>query len=279
MSQDLGALQRQAKQELEQTLEPIYERFKPFSGRLLGRYGQTYADYREAYLLSDDLSGKSDRHTDAISYCLQAIEEALAANEFLELAQQLDALFELSVAFDLGLEAQQDRLEELVKILAVEEGEKLFEVESPSIYLPELLIRVDDDLLRVLSRNPKLLFDVPSRRFEELIADLFSRQGFEVQLTKRTRDGGRDIIAFLHRFNITTKYLVECKRYAPERRVGIEIVHRLFGVKIAEAANKAILATTSGFTKPALTFAQNHLWDLDLKDYQDICKWLSPYAS
>jgi restriction endonuclease Mrr len=79
--------------------------------------------------------------------------------------------------------------------------------------------------------------------------------------------------------NISTKYLIECKRYAPNKSVGIEFVQRLFGVKMAERANKAILATTSCFTKPAIEFANNNIWDLELKDYSDIVSWLSQFGS
>jgi HJR/Mrr/RecB family endonuclease len=33
------------------------------------------------------------------------------------------------------------------------------------------------------------------RLFEEFVAELFHEFGYEVELTKRTRDGGRDVIA------------------------------------------------------------------------------------
>jgi hypothetical protein len=48
---------------------------------------------------------------------------------------------------------------------------------------------------------------------------------------------------------------------------------------MAEAANKAVLVTSSGFTRDARRFASEHLWDLDLKAYDDVIKWVSHYAT
>ncbi len=126
----------------------------------------------------------------------------------------------------------------------------------------------------MISNKPALIFEISPRKFEEIIADIFFKKGFEVELTKRTRDEGRDIVAIYNHMDISTKYLIECKRYARANKVSIDIVQRLFGVKIAEAANKAILATTSTFTKDARHFASNHFWDLALKDYEDIMEWI-----
>lgn len=95
-----------------------------------------------------------------------------------------------------------------------------------------------------------------------------------MELTKQTRDGGKDIIAVSSRLDIPVKYIVECKRYIYERKVSIEYVQRLLGVKVSESANKAILVTTSQFTRDAIAFANRHLWDLALKDFSDLSSWI-----
>jgi restriction endonuclease Mrr len=218
-------------------------------------------------------------HRASIRNCLENAQHALDARDDLTLGRCLEEILDLSASFGIGaLERYQEEIENWVDLLSVTESHKLFEAKEPDIYLPPVLVAVNDDLLRVLAKNPTLLYELKPRKFEELIAELFYKQGFDVQLTKATRDGGRDIIAVSKSMNISTRYLIECKRYAARNRVGIEFVHRLFGVKIAESANKAILATTSAFTKPALEFARSHIWDLELKDYEDIVRWLAPYA-
>lgn len=133
------------------------------------------------------------------------------------------------------------------------------------------------DLLTEISREPGLLYKISPRQFEELIASIFSAHGFSVELTKKTRDGGRDIIAIRSDLGIRSKYIIECKRYAIDNPVRVELVRSLYGVQAQEGANKSVLATTSYFTPDAKKFAQKtHTteWAMDLKAYDDILKWL-----
>jgi restriction system protein len=115
-----------------------------------------------------------------------------------------------------------------------------------------------------------------------LIAYIFSQRGFQVALTKQTRDGGRDIIAIRSDFEIRSKYIIECKRYAAHKRVGVGLVTALYGVQTREGANKSVLVTTSQFTAPALKFANGvntTKWAMDLKDYDDVCQWITSAAT
>lgn len=110
------------------------------------------------------------------------------------------------------------------------------------------------------------------REFEVFIAEIWSRFGYEVELTAQTRDGGRDVIA-VRNAETRLRILIECKRYAPERKVDIVPVRALYGVKTDEKATKAILATTSGFTTDAMRFFDLHRWELEDRDYQGVCEW------
>ncbi len=185
---------------------------------------------------------------------------------------------------DISLELNDDLsdLSDLVSNLKIEKSEliyispekKLHVLENGRIILPDKLASVAGALLRKINSHPSYMYKLKPREFEEIVAELFLKNGFDVKLTKATRDGGRDIIAFYEHMDIQMKYIIECKRYAENRLVSIGFVQRLLGVKIAEQANKAILATTSGFTKPARQFAANHIWDLALKDYNDILYWI-----
>ena len=76
---------------------------------------------------------------------------------------------------------------------------------------------------------------------------------------------------------VSSKFLIECKRYAPDNPVGVELVRSLYGVKVHEKATKAILATTSRFTASAQEFGDQHLWELELKDYKGIIAWIRMY--
>ncbi len=128
------------------------------------------------------------------------------------------------------------------------------------------------------SISQQSLLELDPRDFEMLIAELWTRFGYEVELTMRTRDGGRDIIA-ARKQETEIRILVECKRYAPPNKVGVGLVRALYGVKVHERASKAILATSSSFTKNAQELLEAHRWELEGRDYHGILKWISQARS
>jgi hypothetical protein len=132
------------------------------------------------------------------------------------------------------------------------------------------------EVLEFLRQCPEDLYRLNSREFEFFIADLFEGFGFEVELTCQSRDGGRDIVAIRHAV-VNEKFLIECKRYSPNKKVGIGIVQRLHGVTAAEPATKGILATTSWFTAPASQHLSDHRWLLEGRDFDGLVNWLELY--
>lgn len=149
----------------------------------------------------------------------------------------------------------------------------------------QCLVRIEPpiDLILYLASHPEQLFQIPAQKFEQVIAELLKDFGYEVELTKQTRDRGIDIVAVARNAGIglTEKYLIQCKRNAPRNKVGIEIVHAILGVGSEEPNTGLIIATTSTFTKPAIQVAQRESvrWRLHLKDYDDIRAWLHTYAN
>jgi hypothetical protein len=137
---------------------------------------------------------------------------------------------------------------------------------------------VNDELIEYLARHPEMLRGLDPRRFEELIAELFARQGFDVTLTPRTRDGGKDVYAIKNDEVGKSLYLIECKRYAATNKVGVETVRALYGVATAENATKGIIATTSSFTKGAIDFATPLEYKLSLRDFDALKQWLCEFA-
>lgn len=131
--------------------------------------------------------------------------------------------------------------------------------------------------IEMFARNPKMLQTMNRRQFEELVAELFNGFGYDVELTKQTRDGGKDIIAVSNREIIKQKYIIECKRPDPGNPVRIEVVKQLHATKIDEGANKAILVTTSHFTSDARIYENKHSIDLQLNDFKDLVEWLFVY--
>jgi hypothetical protein len=104
------------------------------------------------------------------------------------------------------------------------------------------------------------------REFEELVAQIWDGLGYEVELTKQTRDGGYDVVAVRNR-EAKTKFLISCKHSERGRKVGLDPVRNLWAVTLHAGANKGILATTVTFTGPATAFLEAHPWQLEGRDH------------
>jgi hypothetical protein len=70
-------------------------------------------------------------------------------------------------------------------------------------------------------KDPRSIFSVDPRFFEELVASIYADLGYRVILTKRTRDGGRNIICLAKKDGFDLKYIIECKRYAAHRKISV----------------------------------------------------------
>lgn len=126
---------------------------------------------------------------------------------------------------------------------------------------------------RVL-HNKEEIYRISPREFEELVAEVFSQQGYRVRLTPTTRDGGCDVIATREINGIPYMILIECKKYSPDHRVGVQLVRSLLGVQSDRKANKAILVTSSLFTRDAREFAERQEHLISLVDVNDLLKMI-----
>lgn len=182
----------------------------------------------------------------------------------------------------------QDRITENHKNLLLEalrakgRGEKrksdvLYE---QKLILPSQRIVVEDinaELLDYLSRHPEFMHELSPRKFELLIAKLFSDHGFDVEVTPATRDGGYDIFAKLRNPVTCFVALVECKKYSRDRRVGVEVVRGLYGVTEMNGANQGLVVTSSFFTRGAVEEKARIGSKMELRDYNALSTWLRFY--
>jgi hypothetical protein len=129
-------------------------------------------------------------------------------------------------------------------------------------------------LIARLARDPKQLYLLDPRHFEELVAELLVRHGCDVHLTPRSKDGGCDIMARFQTPMGRLLYLVECKRWAASRPVGVQIVNALYGVVSKGQATGGMIVTTSRFTSGALEIQRALEHRLMLKDYNALVAWL-----
>lgn len=159
-------------------------------------------------------------------------------------------------------------------------SETLFELdnEPPIIEQSSLIVRdIDDEVKKYFNKHPEKLYDISPRKFEELIASILKDFGFDVELTKATRDGGRDIIARIKNSVVDILTYVECKRYAADRKIDVGIIREVIGVHYIRKPSKSIIVTTSFFTKDVVAEAKNLENQLELKDFNQVKEWLKHY--
>lgn len=136
-----------------------------------------------------------------------------------------------------------------------------------------------NELIIRLSQNPELLYELSPRKFEEVIAEILHRKGYEVSITPLSKDGGKDICVASRNTLGSFLYIVQCKKYAPNRPVGVELVRELYGIVQVEKATAGIIATTSYFTKGAKDLRDKLLYQISLKDYIGVQEWLKSVQS
>lgn len=249
-----------AHETIVEAINALCNRYQPFEGGGTLRTPWYLPDNR--YLGDNDiLYNEEFESLSTLRYHIRQLSDAVEMEDFQALPSIIEDLFDTATEFNVDLRLDQESIENAVNVLLCNEDTVLYQVPTIElIELPKIITAFNNELISLLARKPSYLHALSPRAFEELIAEIFSRQGFEVHLTKQTRDGGKDIIALYNTLGIQTKYIIECKRYR-EKPVGIELVQRLAGVRHALSANKAILATTSRFTSPAIEWAKQEVID------------------
>ena len=95
--------------------------------------------------------------------------------------------------------------------------------------------------------------------FEHLIRELFEKEfrqnGGECRVTRASRDGGVDAIAFDPDPIRGGKIVIQAKRYT--KTVGVSAVRDLYGTVLNEGANKGILVTTADYGPDSYAFARD----------------------
>lgn len=148
---------------------------------------------------------------------------------------------------------------------------------TPPASLVEAVQTITTEFIKYLAKHPEVMYAIEPRQFEELIAEILASYGWEVKLTPPSKDGGYDIYAISPiRGGEKTSWIIECKKYAKERKVGVDIARALYGVKYDLKVANAMLATTTHFTRGVHDFKASR-YDLALRDYEGILEWLNEY--
>lgn len=165
-----------------------------------------------------------------------------------------------------------DTVIEKVKALRI-----ISQSEEPPRQLIDAIQTITSELIKYLSNHPRALYQLMPRQFEELIAEILASYGWQVQLSTPSRDGGYDLFAIAKdAAGLETSWIIECKKYSEERKVGVDVIRSLFGMKLDLKVANAMLATTSHFSHSAHEYKASR-YDLQLRDYEGILEWINSY--
>jgi len=133
------------------------------------------------------------------------------------------------------------------------------------------------EILKIISRDPEEIYKIDPFKLEELIAGGYDRKGYNVILTPRSGDKGRDIIATKDGFGCI-KIFDQVKRYKVSHPVTAEEVRALVGViSMDSSVSKGIITTTSTFS-PSLLEDENIArlvpYRLELRPRDTLLAWL-----
>lgn len=93
--------------------------------------------------------------------------------------------------------------------------------------------------------------------FEKLIYNLYKEMRYEVKLTKKSHDGGIDVIAEKKDTSKKELLLIQCKR--PEgRKITFREVNELLGTVYNHKATKGTFVTSADFTSSAIKLAEQN---------------------
>ncbi|WP_088665266.1 restriction endonuclease [Labrenzia sp. CP4] len=136
----------------------------------------------------------------------------------------------------------------------------------------ELCRSAQKKILESAALDPTSLFKMSSRNFEKLVYSVFSELGCDCELTASSSDGGFDVFVRAKGVLGTQAQIFECKRFGPDRPVGVEIVRSLLGTVTKDLCNGATLVTTSTFTSGANALQSSNSYILNLMDYGQLMK-------
>lgn len=162
----------------------------------------------------------------------------------------------------LGDERQQREEWEASKLTRSQISE--LSIEAPSL-----------KLLLAIQRQEIGLHDLEWMQFEDLVAELLSKDGFEVKLGKRRKDEGVDIFAEKHLDGVGRILSVwQAKKLAQKNKVGVSTIRELADTRNEFKASKGIIVTNTALTNGAIKRVIRDQYILGKIEGDDLIKWI-----
>ncbi len=139
---------------------------------------------------------------------------------------------------------------------------------------------VADSLVCEIAENPEALLKVTKTEFEALIAEIFARRGFDVDLFRPSKDDGIDFLAVRNEdtaepliFAVQTKHPDASPVGEKRRSLPVATVREIYGVAKAWNLKGAIAVTSSVYSRDAKRFAEMKPGEIEVVDAERIVEW------
>lgn len=131
----------------------------------------------------------------------------------------------------------------------------------------KFLKRIKNDNIDIL--NISQIDSLTGKEFENLLKEIFEKQGYKAQITKSSHDFGADLV--LEKNGKIS--IVQAKCYS--KNIGIKAVQEIIAAKVHYNANELFVATNRNFSKEAILLASEH--DVMLIDRDVLIKLVRQY--
>lgn len=143
---------------------------------------------------------------------------------------------------------------------------------------PVQIITEWQKMIRDILNRPEQLYGLDWKTFENLIGELLESFGWAIEPMGYTKDDGIDLIAVRKICpGVPIQMMIQCKRYSMTRKVGVDYVKNVWATKSEHGFHQAMLATTSTFTRGAVS--KGNLWNLNLCDHNKVLEWCREYGT
>jgi restriction system protein len=161
-------------------------------------------------------------------------------------------------------------------------------IRSVIVTVPSTLAEAQIAGIDIVSPSVSLVLDLQAQRlklenldwrqFEELVAELLRGDGFTVQLTKKTRDGGVDILAEKVIPKMGTILSVwQAKKMKEGNKVGLRIIRELADTRGQLKASKGVIVTSTSLTRDAIRRIQSDKYILEGFQKPQLLDWIRQY--
>ncbi|MDF2531481.1 MAG: mrr [Clostridia bacterium] len=135
------------------------------------------------------------------------------------------------------------------------EERRLMELRSKAeSFRREEIVRYRNKLLHQVD----FLYKLTPYEFEDTIMEMYRALGYNVKQTSYSNDRGKDGIAYKG----NNKYLIECKRYDKDNKIGRPQLQKFFAAMHEENAYMGYFVTTSTFAQTAYEYARENKIEL-----------------